>query len=78
MNRKTLPKEELQKWLLAGDPWVVYRTLTDLLDRDEKDKVVVTARTAVPNHPFIKKIFSSLNEDGYWGCLLYTSDAADE
>jgi len=55
------------EWLLAGEPWVVYRTLTDLLDKDEKDKVVVTTRMAIPKHPFIEKIFKGLNEDGYWG-----------
>jgi len=55
------------KWLLAGEPWVVYRVLTDLLNKDEKDKAVATARKAVSEHPLIKKIFEGLNEDGYWG-----------
>jgi len=55
------------EWLLAGEPWIVYRTLTDLLDKDEKDKAVVTARTAIPEHQLVEKIFKSLNKDGYWG-----------
>jgi len=31
-------KEESVEWLLAGEPWAVYRTLTDLLDKDDKEK----------------------------------------
>jgi len=67
LNWKTLIKKELAEWLLDGEPWVVYRTLTDLLDKDEKDKVVVTAKMAIPKHQLIEKIFEGLNEDGYWG-----------
>lgn len=64
---KALPKEELTRWLLAGEPWVVYRTLTDLLEKNEKDDVVVRARRAISQHTSIKKIFERLNKDGYWG-----------
>jgi hypothetical protein len=67
VNSKTPLTEELAKWLLAGEPWVVYRTLTDLLDKDEEDKEVMAAKVAIPKHPLIKKIFKGLNEDGYWG-----------
>ena len=55
------------EWLLAGEPWVVYRALIDLLDKDEKDKAVTTAEMAITEHPLVKKIFEGLNEDGYWG-----------
>jgi len=67
LNWKTLLKEELKEWLLAGEPWVVYRTLTDLLNMDKKDKAVVIANIAIPEHPSMKKIFEGLNEEGYWG-----------
>jgi len=67
LSWKTPPREELIEWLLAGEPWVVYRTLTDLLDEKEKDNVVVTTRLAIPKHSLIRKIFEGLNEDGYWG-----------
>jgi hypothetical protein len=67
MDWKTLLNEELVEWLLNGEPWIVYRTLTDLLDRSENDKAVVKARTAISRHPSIEKIFKGLNEDGYWG-----------
>jgi len=64
---KQLLKEELIEWLFAGEPWVVYRTLIDLLDKDEKEKAVIKARTSVPEHALVKKIFKGLNKDGYWG-----------
>jgi len=60
-------KKDVLQWLLDGEAWVVYRTLTWLLDKDEKDNSVMTARGAIPNHPLIEKIFVGLNEDGYWG-----------
>ena len=55
------------EWLLEGEPWVVYRTLTDLLDNGEKNKEVVRAKKSVGENPLIDKIFKSLNPDGYWG-----------
>jgi len=64
---KQLLKEELIEWLLAGEPWVVYRTLIDLLDKDEKEKAVTKARAAIAEHPLVKGIFKGLNKDGYWG-----------
>jgi hypothetical protein len=60
-------KEEPTEWLAAGEPWTVYRTLIDLLDNDEEDDVVVSAKTAIPLHPFIQNIFAGLNKEGYWG-----------
>jgi len=62
-----LLREELVEWLLAGEPWAVYRTLTDLLDKEERDDLGVAMRTAIPRHPLVTKIFEGLNEDGYWG-----------
>jgi len=41
--------------------------LTDLLEKDDEDELVVTMRMTIPKHPLIKKIFEGLNEDGYWG-----------
>jgi hypothetical protein len=64
---ETLPKEELTGWLLAGEPWVVYHTLTDLLDKKEKADLVIAARMAIPEHALIKSVFMGLNKDGYWG-----------
>ena len=60
-------KEELIEWLLAGEPWVVYRTLTDLLEKDEEDNAVMATKAAIPQHPFICNILGGLNKEGYWG-----------
>jgi len=54
-------------WLLEGEPFVKCRTMTDLLDRPEKDKEVVTTRGLVGKHRLIKQIFDRQNQDGYWG-----------
>jgi len=62
-----LLKEELIEWLLTGEPWVGYRTLTDLQEKDEEDNAVMTAKAAIPQHPFICNILGGLNKEGYWG-----------
>lgn len=67
LNLENMLKKELIAWLLEGDPWVVYRTLIDLLEKDETDDAVVEARKAINQHPLIRKIFSDLNDEGYWG-----------
>ncbi len=62
-----LPKEKLLEWLLAGEPWVAYRTLIDLLEMDDRDRAVAAAKRAVQQHSSVKRIFQGLNKDGYWG-----------
>jgi hypothetical protein len=62
-----LLREELLDWLLTGEPWVVYRTMNDLLNCDEKDERVLAAKLKITQNPFISRIFNGLNEDGYWG-----------
>jgi hypothetical protein len=59
--------EDLADWLLSGEPWVIYRTLTDLLDAGEGDRRVLTARKSVLEHKLIKKILDKRNLGGYWG-----------
>jgi len=54
-------------WLLEGEPWVRYRTLVDLLDKNENDKEVIRAKKEISEHPLIKNIFKKQNKDGYWG-----------
>ncbi len=67
MILRTPLQEELLEWLLDGEPWIVYRVLTDLLGKEENDNQVVTTRTAIPKRPLVKRIFEDLNNDGYWG-----------
>jgi hypothetical protein len=59
--------EEMLEWLLAGEPWVIYRTLTHLLGLSEKNKEVLRVKESIRDHPLIKNIFKSLNQEGYWG-----------
>ncbi len=67
MNLREPVREEQVEWLLAGEPWVVYRTLTDLLEKGEKEDQVVRMKKAIRKHPLIRNIFDGLNEEGYWG-----------
>jgi hypothetical protein len=54
-------------WLLeAGEPWVRYRTLLDLLDRAEDDPEVMAARADMVSHPKVKQIIEeALTWPGY-------------
>lgn len=60
-------ESELLHWLLEGEPWVVYRTLRDLLGRDAGDADVVAARRAISKHPLVRGILNRQNRRGYWG-----------
>ena len=67
LTLKTALGDDLVGWLLSGEPWLAYRTLIDLLDKDEKNDQVAAMREAIPEHPLIRKIFERLNSEGYWG-----------
>nr|KXH71764.1 MAG: hypothetical protein AM325_02710 [Candidatus Thorarchaeota archaeon SMTZ1-45] len=67
MNWESLLHKNLLQWLLDGEPWVIYRTLTWLLDKPENDDSVLEAKRMVPKHPMIEGIFAGLNANGYWG-----------
>lgn len=54
-------------WLLNGEPFVKYRTLTDLLGGQEIDKEVVAAKRSISKYTLIKQILDRQNKDGYWG-----------
>ncbi|HVP16597.1 MAG TPA: hypothetical protein VMT42_04450 [candidate division Zixibacteria bacterium] len=64
---KTRLNNDLRDWLLSGEPWVIYRTLTDLLDIEESDGRVLKARKSVLEHRLIRKILDRRNDSGYWG-----------
>ena len=54
-------------WLLeAGQPWVRYRTLLDLLDRAEDDAEVIAARADMVSHPQVSQVVEeALTWPGY-------------
>ena len=60
-------REQISKWLLQGDPWVRYRTLRDILNKEKDNEEVIAAKRAILSHKLIKKIFNKQNKDGYWG-----------
>ncbi len=67
MNWEAILHKNLLQWLLDGEPWVVYRTLTWLQEEAEDDSSVVASQMAISKHPMIERIFADLNENGYWG-----------
>jgi len=60
-------REQIIIWLLQGEPWIRYRTLRDILNKDKNSAEVVAAKRAILNHKLVKKIFDKQNENGYWG-----------
>ncbi len=54
-------------WLLTGEPFVKYRTLTDLLSMPQTDNEVIETKKLASTHRLIKNIFDKQNEYGYWG-----------
>ena len=47
-------------WLMASDePWARYRTLVDLLDRQEDDPEVQDARSAMLAHPQVQALLDT-------------------
>lgn len=60
-------RKQIIEWLLEGEPWVRYRTLRDILNRDQNNEEVVAAKRAILEHELIKRIFNKQNRDGYWG-----------
>jgi len=54
-------------WLLEGEAFVRYRTLTDLQGRSEEDAAVQSAARALLRDQRVRKILKSRNRKGYWG-----------
>jgi prenyltransferase beta subunit len=54
-------------WLLNGEPFVKYRTLIDLLDKDAAAKEVVAVGNLVPKHRLVRQLLAKQHKDGYWG-----------
>jgi hypothetical protein len=54
-------------WLLAGEPFIRYRTLVDLLGQSEHDREVIETRQQISEHPLIRALLDRRNPDGYWG-----------
>jgi hypothetical protein len=65
---------DLTDWLLAGSPWVEYRTRIDLLGQNEDDPAVIKARGAMLAHPLVTQL---VNEVSDWpGSVLNSHKSA--
>jgi hypothetical protein len=62
-----LVKSAPTAWLLQGEAFVRYRTLTDLLDKDPHAADVESTRKGIAQDRRVRKILASQNEGGYWG-----------
>lgn len=49
-------------WLLSGPPWVEYRTRVDLLGQPEDAHEVISARTAMLEHPQVRALVAELSQ----------------
>ena len=63
MSARSMPTD----WLLAGPPFVRYRTLVELLGHSESDEGVRAAKGQIPDDPRIGHILQKRNDLGYWG-----------
>ncbi len=59
--------EELIQWIMEGPAWIQYRCLKDLLDRDENDAGVKSAREKMWRD---RKIMQLISECGKWETSL--------
>src|SRR3989304_4629055 len=61
-------------WLLAGEPWVEYRTRLDLLGQSEKDTQVKSARSAMLADAGVRNLLTELS--GWPGTVLSSHKSA--
>jgi hypothetical protein len=67
---------EIIKWLLAGEPWVEYRTRIDLLNQCENEPAVTKARKELLSHPKIRGLLDELRN---WpGTILSSHKSASQ
>ena len=60
---------DLMDWLLASEePWTRYRTLVDLLGREENDPEVQQARAAMLSHPQVQNLMAQARN---WGEVAF-------
>ena len=56
------PSDPVVTFLLQSEPWVVYRTLKDLLDLPDHDPAVVEARQRMLAHPMVTGMLTELQD----------------
>jgi hypothetical protein len=64
LGAKKVEEANLEEWLLTGEPWVVYRVLTDLVGKDNEDPKVALAKAALYNHPLVRTSIEKISKEG--------------
>jgi hypothetical protein len=64
------PSPDTLNWLLEGPPWVAYRTRLDLLNQNDNDPEVRSARAAMLAHPSVQAV---IGEVAAWPGRVLTS-----
>ncbi len=67
----TVTSEVLDRLLDASDPALRAKVLVDLLDRSPEDPDVVSARSRIPEQPWVKATLAAHHGDGTWGRGFY-------
>lgn len=64
---KSVLKADPTEWLLSeGQPWMVYHTLADILDKEKADPDAVAAKAAIAQAELLKRIFDWQIAEGGW------------
>jgi hypothetical protein len=63
-------------WLLAGEPWIEYRTRLDLLGQSEQDPQVMSARKAMLANAQVRNIVTELS--GWPGTVISSHKSASQ
>jgi hypothetical protein len=71
-----MPKQNIEYLLKANEPWVVYRTLLDMMELEEKDPKVLKAREQLLKHPLMQELFKEL--EGWPGTVLASHKSAGQ
>jgi hypothetical protein len=59
--------QNLIDWLLEPDnPSLLYRTLTELLDRTDRDPDAADAKSAIPGSKPVRILLENMHPEGYW------------
>jgi hypothetical protein len=71
-----MPKQNIEYLLTANEPWVVYRTLLDLMGLKETDPRVLKAREQLLKHPLMQELFKEL--EGWPGTVISSHKSAGQ
>ena len=71
-----MPKQNIEYLLEANEPWVVYRTLLDMMELKENDSKVLNAREQLLKHPLMQGLLKEL--EGWPGTVIASHKSAGQ